>query len=100
MVIPRLEQATGRSVKIGDIDLSVFPSLAVRIDSLSVSNAPVGGFSSSPFVSLDRLVLKVRLASLLRGNLEVTTMTFERPQVLIEVNTRGVSPIMPTSSNR
>jgi uncharacterized protein involved in outer membrane biogenesis len=88
-VIPKIEEATGRKVAIKTIDLSIFPTLAVEIDSLSISNKK--GFTDKPFIALDKLVLNVRLAALLKGSLEVTTMVLERPWMLLEVNEKGIT---------
>ena len=38
MVIPRAETATGRTVAINDISLSVFPSIALKMEGVSISN--------------------------------------------------------------
>ncbi len=88
-VVPKLEEATKRTVFIREIHLSVFPTLAVEIDSLSISNKQ--GFSERPFLALNKLVLDVRLATLLKGNLEITTVILERPQILLEVNKDGIA---------
>jgi uncharacterized protein involved in outer membrane biogenesis len=90
LVVPRLEEATGRTVTLQSISLSVFPSLAVEIDSLTVSNRLEKGFSHRPFVSLDKLVLDVRLTPLLKGVVEVPTVRLERPTFLLEINKEGI----------
>jgi uncharacterized protein involved in outer membrane biogenesis len=90
LVVPRLEEATGRTVSLQSISLSVFPSLAVEIDSLTVSNRREKGFSHKPFVSLDKLVLDVRLTPLLKGLVEVPTIRLERPTFLLEINKDGI----------
>jgi uncharacterized protein involved in outer membrane biogenesis len=91
LIIPRVEEATNRSVSIKDIGLSLFPSIAVDIDSLSISNTKDQGFSSQPFLSLDRLMLDVQLVPLLKGRLEVPTVLLERPRLLLEVNEEGIA---------
>ncbi len=88
-IVPKIEEATERKVSISNISLSVFPTLAVEIDSLSISNKR--GFSDKPFIALDKLVLDVRLAPLFKGNLEITTVVIERPWMLFEVNEEGVT---------
>ena len=88
-IVPKIEEATERKVSINSISLSVFPTLAIEIDSLSISNRK--GFSDKPFIALDKLVLDVRLAPLFKGNLEVTTVVIERPWMLFEVNEKGVT---------
>jgi uncharacterized protein involved in outer membrane biogenesis len=91
MVIPRIEDATHRSVALHDISLSIFPSLGVDIDGFSLSNRKGEGFSSSPFLALDRLSVRVNLIPLLKGNVEVTRVVLEEPRLLIETNRAGVT---------
>ncbi len=91
LVVPRLEEATGRAVSVSNISLSVLPSLSVEVDSLSIANAKGKDFSAAPFVSLEKLLLKVRLIALVKGNLEVTTVILQRPQLLVEVSKAGVA---------
>ena len=91
MAIPRMEEATGRTVSIGNVGLSIFPSLAVEIDSLKISNRLGKGFSSRPFLSLATLRLNVSLWALLGGRLEVTSLMLDRPHMLLEVNSDNLS---------
>jgi uncharacterized protein involved in outer membrane biogenesis len=86
MVVPQMEEATGRTVAMGQIGLSVFPSLAVDIDSLQIANRSGEGFSPDPFLSLERLRLNVSLFALLGGRVEVTSLMLDRPRLLLEVN--------------
>ena len=78
-LIPQIEEATHRTVTVADISLSVFPSLAVEVDTLTISNKKGEGFSERPFLTLDRLVLDVRLFPLIKGSLEVPTILLELP---------------------
>ena len=87
MVIPRIEEATHRTVTINDITLAVFPSLGVDVAGFSLANRK--GFSPEPFLALDRLHVSVRLSPLLKGHVEVTSLEFDRPRLLIEVNSRN-----------
>jgi len=89
MVIPRVEAATGRTVAVGDISLSVFPSIALRMDSVVVSNRRGEGFSERPFLSLDGLRVNVRLLPLLHSSIEVTSLEFDRPVLFLEVNAKN-----------
>jgi len=91
IIVPKIEDATGRSVTINDMSLSIFPTLALEIEGLTISNRQGRGFSEKPFFALDKLVLDVRLAPLLKGSLEVTTVLFNRPRILLEVNAQGLA---------
>jgi len=91
IVVPRMEEATGRPVALAGIHLSVFPSLAVEIDSLQIANRSGRGFSPDPLLSLERLRLSVALWSLLGGRVEVTSLLLERPRLILEVNRDNLS---------
>jgi uncharacterized protein involved in outer membrane biogenesis len=89
MVVPRMEEATGRPVAINDISLSVFPSIALKVEGVSMANRRGEGFSSAPFLTLDGLRLNVKLLPLLKSRIEVTSLEIDRPHLLIEVNARN-----------
>jgi uncharacterized protein involved in outer membrane biogenesis len=88
MVVPRAEAAIGRPVTINDISLVVFPSIALRMDGVSIANRKGEGFSTGPFLTLDALRLNVRLLPLLQSRVEVTSLELDRPSILFEVNRR------------
>ncbi len=90
-IVPRIEAATHRTVSINAISLSVFPTLAVEVDGLTVSNRKGQGFTDRPLLQLDRLVLDVRLLALLKGNIEVSEVRLDHPQVFLEINREGVA---------
>src|SRR5512140_420121 len=89
MVIPRVEQATHRTTTIRDMSLTVFPAIGVDMDGFSLANRQGEGFSATPFLSLDRLHVSVKLFPLLKGRVEVTSLQLDHPQILVEVNSRG-----------
>jgi uncharacterized protein involved in outer membrane biogenesis len=91
LAIPRIEEATHRSVTLNDISLSIFPSIGVDVDGFSLSNREGADFSPTPFLSLDRLSVRVNLMPLLSGNVEVTQVILEQPNLLIETNKAGVT---------
>lgn len=99
MAIPLLEEKSGRSVSLQRVSLSVFPNIALEMDSIAIANRPGEGFSDRPILSLDRLVLDVRLWAILKGNLEVTTMELLRPRILLEVDTKGRGNYEPAPSS-
>ena len=88
-IVPKIEAATHRAVSINTMSLSVFPTLAIDVEGLTVSNAQGEGFTDKPMVQLDRLVLDVRLLALLKGNIEVSEMTLDHPRLFLEVNGAG-----------
>ena len=89
MILPRVEAALGRPVSVGDVSLSLFPSLAIRLDSLKIMNPPTGHFSGTTLLLLESGVVDVRLMPLLKGSVEVTTVILERPRLWLEVDSAG-----------
>jgi uncharacterized protein involved in outer membrane biogenesis len=89
MVIPRAEAATGRSVAINDISLSVFPTIAIKMDGVSISNRQGEGFSSNPLLTLDALRLNLKILPLLKSRIEVNSLELDRPRIVLEVNGRN-----------
>ncbi len=86
MVIPMVEDTTGRPVTINTISLSIFPSIAVEMQGVSVANRKGEGFSAEPLLALDILRLNVKLLPLLKSRVEVTSVELDRPHLLLEVN--------------
>jgi uncharacterized protein involved in outer membrane biogenesis len=89
MVVPRVEETIGRPVAINAISLTVFPSIALRMEGVSIANRQGEGFSSRAFLTLDALRLNVRLLPLLKSRIEVTSLEVDRPHILLEVNSRN-----------
>jgi len=89
MVIPMVEETTGRPVTINTISLSIFPSIAVEMQGVSIANRKGEGFSPEPFLALDVLRLNVKLLPLLKSRVEVTSVELDRPHLLLEVNARN-----------
>lgn len=72
-IVERFHKQTGRELKIaGDLDLSVFPWVGVQVDGVELSNAK--GFGESPFASVKRAAVRVKLMPLLGKKLEVDTI--------------------------
>ncbi len=72
-IIAGVKSATGRDLSIrDDMQLSVFPALAVRLGGVALSNAP--GFEAKQMAAVEELDLKVALMPLLSGSLEVDTV--------------------------
>ena len=89
MVVPRIEETTGRAVAINTISLTVFPSIALKMEGVSMANRQGEGFTSQAFLTLDVLRLNVKLLPLLKSRVEVTSLEVDRPCLLLEVNARN-----------
>ena len=86
-----VEEATGRVLVIeGDINLSLFPWLAIDIGETRLGNA--AGFGDAPFASFERARLSVRLMPmLLKREISVGTASIETLQLNLEINKSGRS---------
>ncbi|MBI3765878.1 MAG: AsmA family protein, partial [Ignavibacteriales bacterium] len=89
LVIPRIEEATNRSVSVRDVSFSIFPPLAVSIDELKISNPAGRTFRSNEFLSLDNLKLNVSLFKLLQNKLEINYIILNHPKIVLEVTKDG-----------
>jgi len=86
-----VKDATGRDLVIeGDLQLELFPWLAVQIGKSSLGNAE--GFGDEPFASFDSARLSVRLMPLLlRREIVVGAAEIEALDLSLAVNKQGVS---------
>jgi uncharacterized protein involved in outer membrane biogenesis len=89
LTIPKIEEATHRTVSVEDVSLSVFPTLGVTIDGLKISNPKGLSFDQDEFLVLDRLVLEVKLLPLLSERLEINRIVLEHPKIYLEVTKNG-----------
>jgi AsmA protein len=87
-IIEQVQKQTGRKLEIsGDIGLSVFPWVGLKIGKVSLANAQ--GFSSRPFARMDQLDVKVKLLPLLKKQLEVDKVRLHGLYASLEVNAQG-----------
>lgn len=73
-IVPRIE---------GGAQLSVFPRPAIRLESVKLDHGAAPGFSAGSVVAT------VRLLPLLAGDVQVSSLTFERPHFSIESRESG-----------
>ena len=83
-----VKERTGRELVIeGDVDVQVFPWLAIEIGATTLGNAP--GFGDEPFLAFDRAKLSVQFLPLVMGgNVSVGTAELEGLRVSLAVNGR------------
>ncbi len=88
-IAAEVQRSTGRELVIeGDLELSLFPWLAINIGKTTLGNAP--GFSDAPFASFEQARLSVRLLPmLLRREVAVDTATLDALQLNLEVTRDG-----------
>lgn len=83
-----LSSALGRSVKVGNLSLSVL-SGSVEADELSISDDPK--FSNSPFIQAKSLKVGVELMPLIFSKrLNVTRLLIDHPQIALLRNRDGI----------
>ncbi len=91
VVKPRIaaavEEATGRAVEIGDLGLSIFPSVSVSLKDLRLANAE--GMPTPEMVSLGALDLELQLFPLLGKSVLVDKLVVSDLAVFLEVNEEG-----------
>ena len=98
LIIPKIEEATNRTVSVQDISFTILPSLAISIKELKISNPKGLSFDKNEFLSLDNIKLKVNIFELLNNKLEINYI--ETPEDELEAEAlaqeerqrAGVSP--------
>ncbi|HTB21967.1 MAG TPA: AsmA family protein [bacterium] len=88
-------KALGRQLGIDQIEVSLFSG--VHIKNLRLANAN-GGFSDQALFTNDDAKVDVSLLSLFTGKLVINSVTFIKPQVLIETNAKGISNLQGLGS--
>ena len=86
----RVSAATGRAFHINgnlSVDLSLTPRITA--DNLTLGNIP--GAHDPDMASVKRLDFKLRLLSLLHGNVVLPEVTVSQPRLLLEKNKQGVA---------
>jgi len=95
----KVEDATGRALKIGGLQASLFPWVGVTLDDVTFANR--AGFTQKDFLKVKHLDVQVALLPLLSKQLEIKSFELDSPEVFLEKNIRGESnwdDLMPTSS--
>ena len=83
-ITDQVENATGRDFSIdGDINLSVFPWVGIKIEKVSLGNEK--GFSAKHFAAIEQLDVKVNVLPLLKKEVEINTIRLHGLDVSLEV---------------
>ncbi|MBE0438878.1 MAG: AsmA family protein [Gammaproteobacteria bacterium] len=86
----QVEKATGRQLTLqGDIGLSVFPWIALKLGPLSLSNAK--GFTADHFAKVEAAEIRIKLMPLLQKQLEMDTIILDGLVLNLEKNKAGTS---------
>jgi len=83
-----LQKQLNRPVQLGSMRLSVIP-LAVKVDNVTLGDDP-SFHSNVPFAQVQQLDVSVKLFPLLSKNIEISSLTLERPKIELIRNAAGV----------
>ena len=73
-LVDQVKEHTGRDLRIdGDIELSVFPWIGIKLGKVALSNA--AGFDNPVFAGTDKVSIRIKLLPLLSKRLEMDTVT-------------------------
>src|SRR5271167_4796237 len=81
-----LEQQLGRSVKLGNMSLGIFP-LEFKVQNIVIADDPK--FGTAPFVQAKELDVSVQLLPLLQKEVQVDSINLQRPAVELIKNKEG-----------
>ena len=83
----RLGLAFGRPVHVGQYSFSLWQGPRLEADSISVEEDPRFGYEY--FLRADSLAVRLRWQALLRGRIELGTLSFDRPSLNLVRNSDG-----------
>jgi len=87
-IAAQVKNATGRDITIGDIHLSIFPTLGARIQNVTLSNA--AGFGTAYFAGIGQAEIGVKLLPLIRKRaVEVSSVTVDNLQLNLAKHADG-----------
>ena len=79
LALQQAREKLGREVSAGEVAVSLRGGLGVRIDDFTIHNPD--GFSGDPLLATASLDLKLDLASLLHGEVNVTRLVIDQPKL-------------------
>ncbi len=83
----KMEDATGRAMTIGDIQISLFPWVGVELEDVHLANP--AGFADRDFVAVKHLDVKVAVLPLLDGRYEIKEFILNTPDIYLERHANG-----------
>src|SRR5690606_25193425 len=87
-VVKVVKEQTGRDLRIdGDIGLSFFPSIAVSIEDVGLSNA--GWAKEKEMAAMQEMRASLKLLPLFTGNVEIDSFVLVDPVIHLEVRRDG-----------
>jgi hypothetical protein len=86
-----LEDALGRDVSLGKLELSLLPLPAVRVDGVRIAGTSE---KAPPFAEVESVRIRLALLPLLVGRIGLASLDLERPRLSVPLDRRG-RPILP-----
>jgi len=86
-IVSGVKDATGRDLKIGEMSVSVLPSLSVEARDVALSNAP--GSAEPNMATLKALRAGLKLFPLLSGEVAIDRFVLVEPVIRLEVDKQG-----------
>lgn len=87
LLVAQVEKALGRRVEVGAIRLSLLGRLSFTVQDVRVANSP--GFQQPLFLEARQMSVRVRLLSLLRRSIQITSLSVDAPRISIERDAAG-----------
>jgi AsmA protein len=85
-----VREATGRELQFhGDVDLTIYPALGMKLGAMSFSNAP--GFGALPMIKVKEASISVDLASLITLTPEIDKLVLRDLEINLIRNRAGVN---------
>jgi AsmA protein len=85
-----VRQQTGRDLQFfGDVGLTIYPALGMKIGAMSFSNAP--GFGAQPMIKVNKASISVDLASLITFSPQVNQLLLQDLEINLQKNAAGVT---------
>ena len=85
-----VQEQTGRDLQFfGDVGLTIYPALGMKIGAMSFSNAP--GFGAQPMIKVNKASISVDLASLITFSPQVNQLLLQDLEINLQKNAAGVT---------
>ncbi|MFT5657836.1 MAG: AsmA protein [Gammaproteobacteria bacterium] len=81
---------TGRDLQFyGDVSLTFYPALGMKLGALSLSNAP--GFGSEPMIKVNKVSISVDVASIIAFSPEIDQLILDSLEINLQKNKKGIT---------
>lgn len=85
-----VRDSTGRDLQFyGDVGLTFYPTLGMKLGALSLSNA--AGFGSEPMVKVNKVSISVDVASIIAFSPEIDELILDGLEISLKKNSKGIT---------